>query len=153
MKCDKAMVKFLQADNDEYLPFTLRFHLWFCRKCRSEVRAMQSAFDLLKKEEFHSSVDDLSGSVMAVVRNSGNSYGRRVHIFNWISGEVIIIASIFLVQFSDDRNWLNNFFGSNLEVPLYIVLGILVTVYSALFAVSRLGEFKERVVKWQNRQG
>ncbi|HON78890.1 MAG TPA: hypothetical protein PK544_10390 [Spirochaetota bacterium] len=151
MKCEKAMEQYLKADADEYLPLALRLHLRFCRKCRVETAAMRSALDMLRNEDIYTVPDDCSGNIMAVVRNSGNSYGRRMPLFNWISGEVIIIASIFLVQFSDDRNWLTGYFGSNLEIPLYIVLGILVTVYSAMFAVSRLGEFKKLVVRWQNR--
>ena len=153
MKCEQAMEQYLRADNDAYLPLALRIHLRMCGKCRKEAAAMRWALEMLRKEELHSAYGDISGSVMDAVRNSGNSYGRTMPLRNWVSGEVIIIASIFLVQFSDDRHWLNSFFGSNLEVPLYIVLGVLVTVYSALFVVSRLEEFKEKVVKWQNRQG
>lgn len=152
MKCEKAMEQYLQADDGECLPILLRFHLRVCRKCRGEAGAMRAALAIVRNEEPRRSYEDLSGRVMAVVRNSGNSYGRKMPLLNWISGEIILVASIVLVQFSDTRHWLNDFFGSDLEVPLYIVLGILVTLYSAMFAVSRLGEFKEIVIWWQNRQ-
>ncbi len=153
MKCEKAVNRFLELDQNERMPPALRLHLAFCKKCRGEVAALSKAFRSLSDMPESAMPRDVSESVMRMIRLSSTTYGRRMSLFNWMSGELLIIASLVLFQFSDPLLWLKGYFGGSLEVPLNIVLGLVFTVYSSVFIGTHLDAFKGFVGRIQKRFG
>ncbi len=153
MRCEKAINRFLGLDQQERFPLALKLHLAHCAKCRSEVSSLLRTFSSLGDVSGVSMPRDMSEGVMRVIRLSSTTYGRSMSFFNWMSGELIIIASLVLIQFSDPLLWLEGHFGGSLEVPLNIVLGLVITVYSSVFIGTHLKEFKGFVGRVQKKFG
>ncbi len=153
MRCEKAIARFLDLDQQERLPLALRLHLAHCAKCRNEVRSLSQTFHSLGDVSGVVMPRDMGDGVMRMIRLSATTYGRSMSLFNWMSGEILIIASLVLIQFNDPRVWLEGHFGGSLEVPLNIVLGLVITVYSSVFIGTHLKEFKGFVGRVQKKFG
>ena len=154
MRCDIFKEKYLTLDNRRKPGLLMRFHSLRCPRCRDEERHTEEIFlrasgaepDLMKR--------DLSASIMLTVKREGVPYGRQVSFFNWLSAEVIIVLSIVLVQFSDSLTWMKGYYGRELELPLYLIMGVLITIFSASLVNSQMKnalDLKERFVVWLNK--
>ena len=142
MNCKKTIDRYLQSEHIEKVPWMVRLHTLFCPYCRKEVQAMQKKYNELTKEHPFEMHRDISASIMLEVMQSPIQYEKQISYFNWISVGIVIIASRFLITFSDTYQWLNRVFGGNFEVPLNIVLGSVISTYAALFIGSHLKDMK-----------
>ncbi len=145
MKCERFMEQYLKLDNDEQPSLMMKLHLLRCVSCRKEVGLLRLAGEDMMK--FSSSVmgRDMSGEILAHILRTQESYSRHIALYNWIVVGVIIFASIFLVTLSDSLTWLKTQFGGNLEVPFFIVMGIVVTLYTSILIGTHLDEFSRWV--------
>ena len=151
MKCDKAMKKFLDMDNDASFTLSLKLHSIFCRECREEISALSETYSSLIGMSSFVTQKDMTDAIMAEVYKHENLYEHNVSYFKWISVGSIIIASRFLVSFSDTHIWLNSHFGINFEIPLNIVLGLVISIYLILFIASHIDDLKKAIhfpFKW-----
>ncbi|MFH0976683.1 MAG: hypothetical protein V1874_12945 [Spirochaetota bacterium] len=147
MKCEKAIADFINQDDSRYPAFLIRMHIAFCSKCRKEVREMQKAFVLARTTSPFVMSKDITESVMLAISKSDMFYGKNISSAKWISTGSVIFASIFLVSYSDSLIWLKTHFGSVLEVPLFMVLGSVITAYAALYIGTHINGLK-RFVKF-----
>jgi hypothetical protein len=85
---------------------------------------------------------DIVDSVMTFVRSSNVKYDHRVSIVKWTIGGVMLFSSVFLISFSESFQWLADYFGGILEIPLRIVLGLSVSLYAAGFIAAHIEELK-----------
>jgi hypothetical protein len=146
MKCEKVIESFLKQDDSRYPAFLIRLHIAFCSRCREEIRALQKIFVEARTGYPFAIPRDMSGPVMRAIINSDLVYKKDISSVKWLFPGVIIFASIFLVSYSDSFIWLKGHFGGVLEVPLFIVLGLAITFYAALFIGTHLemmGKFIE----------
>jgi hypothetical protein len=141
MKCEAFMERFLMLDNGERPVLRMRLHLLRCAACRAETTLLSEAGRRMMEFPGRGMERDLSGAVMAGIMIAEAAYGRKVPYYNWIGAGAVMFASIFLVTASDSLTWLKTHFGGNLEVPLSIVLGIVITVYAAIFAGTHVEDF------------
>ena len=139
--CDYTMRRFLELDNRESLPLMLRLHQLHCARCRKELAALQKGFDSLVAVS-HAPGENITDRIMAGIKARGVTYSRKVPLFNWVSVELILIASFFMVPFSEVTLWMKQYFGRDLEVPLNIVMGALLCLYSVIFIGTHLDDYK-----------
>ena len=154
MKCNIFAEKYLALDNRRKPGLFMRLHSLRCPRCRDEARNMEVIFSRASSAEPDLMPRDLSLSIMLTVRREGVPYGRKVSFYNWISAEIIIVLSIVLVQFSDSLTWLKDHYGRDLELPLYLVMGVLITIFSASLVNSQMKnalDLKERFAVWLNK--
>lgn len=151
MKCESFMRSYVSLDNGERPSLSLRLHLRSCARCRREAALMEWELSSLRRDETLPDAPDRTREIMARISAGDVTYGRSVPLYNWVSGEVIIIVSIVLARFSDSLVWMNAYFGMNLEVPFNIVLGILLTVYSSVFIGTHMKEIKGFIERYRLR--
>jgi hypothetical protein len=84
---------------------------------------------------------DVSDAVMSAVLGSHGAYGKRMALYKWIGTGATIFASIFVLTLSDSLALLKAHYGGNLEVPLSIVMGVVITIYAAIFIGTHMDEF------------
>lgn len=142
MNCKTTIDRYLHSNHINKVPLLVRLHTFFCPYCRKEIQAMQNKYKRLAQDQPFEMHRDISTSIMLEVLQSPIQYKKQVSYFKWISVGVVIVASRFLVSFSDTYIWLNQEFGGNYELPLNIVLGSVISVYSALFIGSHLKDMK-----------
>lgn len=151
MKCNEAMQIFLQMDNRDSLPFLVRAHMWRCRKCKEEIDALQQSYISLLDAAPYELSRDLSGPIFDKIANQCPSYRREMSYARWLVAGFILIASRFAVTFSDTLVELQGYYGGRLDIPLNIVLGLVMSIYAALFIGTHIEELKKLVrlyVKW-----
>ncbi len=144
MKCERLMRRYLELDNDAPLPLYLRLHTVFCARCRAEIRAMERALAGMRRFA-PPSVEDLSEEIMSRVMRSVSEDGRIVPLYNWVAGGVLMLAGVILVRYGDSFIWLRERFGTDLELPLAIVLGVVLSIYAAVF----IGTHIEELGRWR----
>ncbi|HOP64438.1 MAG TPA: hypothetical protein PK906_13740 [Spirochaetota bacterium] len=129
MKCNDAVEKFMELDDYRDIPFLLRLHFLFCRKCRGEVAAMTAALDILSSGSPYAAPRGLAGSIMNSILRQSLSHAGKISGVKWVSAGTVIFMSILLINFSDSFIWLKQQFGSLYTLPLSIVLGLVLTAY------------------------
>lgn len=152
MKCENFMDAYTALDNGERPSLSLRLHLRSCPRCRREAALMEEKLSSLRRDAALPDAPDRTREIMARISAGDVTYGRSVPLYNWVSGELIIIVSIVLARFSDSLVWMNGYFGMNLEIPFNIVLGVVLTVYSSLFIGSHMKEIKSFLDRYRLRQ-
>ncbi len=144
MKCDKAIQEFLEQEDCFYEPLRVRLHTLLCPKCRKEIRNLKNIFFTARISGGGIRMpEDLSGLIMNRIAESGMTHEKNVSQSKWLMSGAIIFLSIFLVSYSDSFIWLRKYFGSGLEIPVNMVLGIVVTLYASLFAGTHLEDVKK----------
>jgi hypothetical protein len=149
MKCKKIIDSFLNQDDSRYPVFLIRLHIAFCSRCRKEIRTLQKIFVKARTSSPFEMPGDMSGPVMRAIINSDVVYKKDISSGKWLFTGVVIFASIFLVSYSNSFIWLKSHFGSVLEVPLYMVLGLAITFYAALFIGTHI-EMMRKFIEYLN---
>jgi hypothetical protein len=151
MKCEKAIASFLNQDDSRYPLFFVRLHIVFCAKCREEIKSLQKIFINARTDSPFIMSEDLSSPVICAIFKSDMVYKKDISSGKWLVTGAVIFSSIFLVSYSDSFIWLRGQFGSVLEVPLYMVLGLAITSYAALFIGTHLEMMGRFVVFISNK--
>ncbi|MCX7677807.1 MAG: hypothetical protein N2316_01170 [Spirochaetes bacterium] len=151
MKCDEMIVRYLLLDNGEKLSARMRLHLLFCKGCQREIASIEASFAKVKALEPPIDERDISDAVLMIVRNSLPLYTKKVSMEKWILAELIIIASIMLIHFSTAKAWLDERLGGYFHLLLNAAMGVIVTVYNAVLAMTHLDEFnrvRKRIMEY-----
>lgn len=143
MKCDKIITRYLELDDYTILPLLIRVHLLFCKKCQEELFIFEEVLAELKQFDPFLMSEDLTDQTMHKIKLKHIPHERLISNFNWLSAGLIILASLILISYSESLIWLKGHLGKNLEVPLNIVLGIIITVYFTLFIITHQKKFKK----------
>jgi hypothetical protein len=145
MKCDRAIEEYLKLDNSSCMPLMLRFHIMLCRKCRYEIKKLDMTFLLLRKDSPYYSPNNIALSVMNILRSGKVATCKTVSGLKWVSSGAIIFSSIVLINFSESFIWLKKEFGSHYIIPLSIVMGLVLTAYSAILIACNYEYIKKYI--------
>lgn len=143
MKCEKAIHEFLEQEDCLYVPFGTRLHSLLCGECRKEIVNLRKEFLEAKNMRQFAMPADLGDQIMKKIAESGIVHERNVASSKWLVTGVIIFISIFLISYSDSFIWLKKIFGRELEIPLNLVLGVIITLYAASFIGSHIDDVKK----------
>ncbi len=141
MRCERFMERYLGIDNGENLTLPMRVHLLRCVSCRAETAALQAVMNDMERCSISTMDRDVSDAVMSAILGSHGAYGKRIALYKWIGTGVTIFASIFVLTLSDSLALLKANYGGNLEVPLSIVMGVVITIYATVFIGTHMDEF------------
>lgn len=145
MRCDENMQRFLELENSRYLPASIRMHMLLCPGCRKEIHTLQKAFMSFRRTSAFVMPEEMKNAIMLSVKNSQVTYEKNVSSIKWLFVGTMLFASILLIPYSDSLIWLKVQFGRDLEIPLNIVLGFLITLYSVSFIGSHLDSARELI--------
>ncbi|MBN2401617.1 MAG: hypothetical protein JXN64_04385 [Spirochaetes bacterium] len=151
MKCEKVINDFLNQDDSRYPAFLIRLHIAFCSRCRKEVSILQKIFVYARTSSSFKMPDDLSNPIMRRIFKSDVIYEKNISSSKWLLSGIVIFLSIFLVSYSDSFIWLRSHFGSLLEIPLYIVMGFIITLYAAMYIGTHIDDMRKFVKFIENR--
>ena len=144
MKCDKAIETYLKLDNEQSLPLTLQIHLLRCSDCKKFISTYQNII-LYLRENKQIKVD-FRDEIMHKIQML-NLPEQHVSNFKWILAGFLIIAGFVCIPFSKYSQTLIDYFGVNLELPLSIVMGCAITIYSAIFVMTHTSIFNSKVIE------
>ena len=144
MKCERIISEFLRSESDT-VPWLIRLHLLRCADCRHEISHLQNKFEEIHNDSAFTVPYDLTGLIMNRIALLKEVHTRDISDGKWVIAWITIVASIALVTYSEPFRWLERYFGSSFDIPLNIVMGIVITTYSAFFIGTHLERFKSKL--------
>lgn len=152
MRCETVIKKFFELDAHQRLSMSIRLHLLFCRRCRSEIARIQKFLQSLHDTFPFDMPEDISQRIMDEINATGITYHRYVSTWHWTVVSFLMLAGVLLMSYSEATSWLESYFGSMLAVPLHLVMGLLLSSYIGVFIGINLQNVKEiigRQEKWR----
>jgi hypothetical protein len=149
MSCEEILDKVYQyADGDPRNPMPLLtrisigLHLVVCPDCAQEVERFQVCRDML-------SMEDTSLAMMApaeddVLPAEGEELSGGFSFRGWVIAGLVMLVSLATAFFGLDFNRLAKEMGMSFLLPIGITIGLVLTVYGALFIGSHLKVLTER---------
>lgn len=145
MNCDNVQKQFLEMDNNSRIPLSVQFHTLFCARCRAMLSVLSDKFASMRAEAPYDMDRDMCERIMMDVFRSDVQYEHQVSGLQWGVAGAIILLSMFLIPFSHSFGWLRTRFGSGLELPVSIVLGLALCAYALVGIFSNLEHLKKFV--------
>jgi hypothetical protein len=150
MKCDDFINLVYESEEKFSVRqrLALAFHVFCCGHCSRELRRFEEARELLASD-FIPPSPDFTGVIMDKIyaeeqdREIFDIPGG-VSTRGWVIAGIIIMVSLAATFFGDDFTSIAASQGSSFLLPLGILIGIIVSVYGALFIGSHLKELSER---------
>lgn len=174
-KCRKYFNRFLAMDKNEILPLCVSLHLLTCVKCRTAVRSMTVAEDLLQQkmgentrrtkprtenpaEEEQNTRRSCTAAdpvVQAALRRleeaglvySGTPVTGQVSLGKWIAGGFLLILCLAAFPFTYPGQWAAKTFAVYFILPFYLLTGTAVAVYISVFIGSNMDFFVKKIRK------
>lgn len=129
MKCNKIMDKFLELENYNDVPVSMKLHFLICPQCRMEASLLREEFLNLQTESPFDYQESISDSIMENIRFIPGEYQCRISSSKWVGVGALIFFSIFMINYSDSYHWLKLIFGVDIILPMSIVLGVVLSSY------------------------
>ena len=142
MKCNNAIQSFLESEDGGYIPFAVRWHIMLCRSCRNEIRVMRDIFLNAQIQPMIKIPRDMTDLIMRKIIDSDVVFEKNISFYRWLLAGLVILASMFLISYSNSFTWLKQHFGSGIEIPINIVLGLVISLYAASFIGTHIDEAK-----------
>jgi hypothetical protein len=128
----------------------MRIHSFFCPECAQEIERLEVSRDILRND-FFSPSPDFEDRVMA--RISGEIPGTDeffqesaagVSFRSWVIAGLVMLVSLSTSFFGMDFIRVARSLGSSFLLPVGLTIGVVLTVYGALFIGSHLKELSDR---------
>jgi hypothetical protein len=140
--------------NEEPMPLfgqiQIDLHVFFCSACAAEIEQYESARTVMRNDFFPPS-PRLEDSIMAKLKIENEATEEESQCISgvpslrgWVISGLILIISLVTAFFGFDFKSLASESGMSFMLPMGITIGIILTIYCALFIGSHLKEFSER---------
>ncbi len=151
MNCRTFTERYLDTETASNLPILASLHLLVCPACREEVRRMEQALASLRRSAEAPQVRDMSREIMARITILEPDWESRVEpvqeiaLANWIAVGLLIIAGFFFADMNQSFVWMKISFGKGLDIMISVVMGIVFTIYAAVFIASHMDFIANRI--------
>jgi len=157
MDCEKAQEKIYENYGEEPQDVPLLsqmqvgLHLFFCSDCTRENERFRTCRDILSSD-FFPPAPGLEDSVMALIPTEETAPEKTpqfpvpgfLSTRGWVIAGLIMFVSLATAFFGLEFNNIALAAGMSFLLPVGITIGIILTVYGALFIGSHLKELTER---------
>lgn len=139
MLCEYFRDRYDMLDAGQEPGLLLRLHLALCPACRAEAERSRAALAAYRNAEDRAGADRIEERVMAAVRILPRPR-RAVSYRDWVVSGIVIAVSMALIPFGDDFNSVKAIFGMSYTLPLMLGLGLVITLYGAVFIATHMEE-------------
>jgi hypothetical protein len=161
MNCHEILDKFYEYAGDESMPLALQIcvaaHLFFCPQCAQEIERFEVARDIMKTGFFPSS-PDLEEPVMNRILMEESLakmeirdlffenpvHGTGVSFKSWVITGLGVFFSLATAFFGIDFIRIAQVEGSSFLLPMGMTIGVILTIYGAIFVGSHIKELSDR---------
>jgi hypothetical protein len=130
------MKAYMRSDSDEP---AVRRHLDVCPSCRAEVEAMETVLAAVAEPIEQKAPGWLEERIMLRVALERREEPAQPLNFKWAATGIAIFAAMVVLPFGDYALWGREQFGSRFDLPLHLVLGGALAVYSMIFVFTHMG--------------
>lgn len=142
-RCRYVQDNLIYCDVDEYQPIRIRLHLLFCPDCRKVAARMSSLLADMRSFESVPADFDMTDRIMRSILALNSNVpieAKNVSMLKWIAVGCLILFSMVVVRFSKTYIWIKAAYGDYFDAPMYLVFGIILTAYIALFIASHIDQ-------------
>ena len=141
-----------ESEKDSSLPILpqiqLGIHLFFCASCAEESKHLRQALETMKTGFFPPS-PDFGDRVMECLAKEGDmgeapAAPAGFSFRGWVIAGFFVLLSLSSAFFGVNFAQMANEEGSSFLIPVGITIGVVLTVYGALFIGSHLRELSSR---------
>ncbi|MCL2244154.1 MAG: peptidoglycan-binding protein [Treponema sp.] len=160
MNCAKVMdmiYEFSGRDNDVSMPLSSQIQVWLhalmCQNCAREIERFEISKSVMRNDFFPSSPlheDYIMARITSaheheeIAESDAYAVPGGISTRNWIIAGIIILISLSTIFIGFDFQTLADETGISFLLPIGITVGIILTIYCALFIGSHLKELTER---------
>ncbi|MCL2557875.1 MAG: peptidoglycan-binding protein [Treponema sp.] len=152
MKCRKIIDIIYEMDDAPFLDRALAAaHLLFCESCSAEARRLREGMDAMGEASFPPAPSAIEDSVMALIAEEEGAFEPAdfaapggFSFKGWIAAGVVMLVSLATIFFGMEFSNVARAAGMSFMIPIGITIGILLTVYGALFIGSHLKKLSQR---------
>lgn len=142
--CEEIMNSYLLLDKDEKVPLKIFLHLFFCRKCRQQIKMLSYAEKQIAAPlNIQTPItDDSIKNVMLKIAPEvyEKMIQKPISISGWIAGGIVMIELLFFSIFIT-----KNMHNESISLVYGLLIAALVTGYCALFICSHVDIFVEKI--------
>jgi len=140
---------------NDSMPILTQIQVWWhtftCSNCAQHLKLFEETKSVMS-EDFFPSSPGFENSIMAkITAETEEEETENAHIIpggistkRWIAAGIIIMISLITAFFSLDFQNLASEWGMSFLLPMGITIGIILTIYGAVFIGSHLKELSER---------
>ncbi|MCL2184646.1 MAG: peptidoglycan-binding protein [Treponema sp.] len=154
MDCLKIKELIYECDDDS-MPLLNQIQVWWHTLTCSNCAQHSKLFEVTKKimsEDFFPASPDFEDSIMAKIvaeieeeeLENAHAIPGGISTKRWVVTGIIIMISLVTAFFSLDYQNLASEWGMSFLLPMGITIGIILTIYGAVFIGSHLKELSER---------
>ena len=124
-----------------FFKLRLYLHLLFCNKCAAQKRKLKMAKGLSLNTFMNAPPAGIADSVMGLIYKealSKEAAAGEASIKGWVIAGIFVVLSLVSAYFGNAFNFLANIYGLSSVVPAGITIGVVITVYSAIFIGSHM---------------
>jgi len=154
MNCSKIMDMVYEEDSISlFNQIRIGFHTFFCSACAGAIERYQTARTIMREDFFPHSLS-FEDSIMTKIKleqaiedeQSEMTYSNpgAFSTRGWVIAGFILLISLVTAFFGFNFKNLANESGISFLLPMGITIGIILTIYGALFIGSHLKELSER---------
>ncbi len=147
MKCEKFSDILIHLDNNEKLDIRARMHMLFCKNCKALYVYYSSKINLLKNESSFRTVSPQADMIMRRIYYLTKEQVKDFSTVKWLIPILIFVLGMIIVSLSDNYSLLIQNFGQSYELPFFIVLGTMISIYVTLYIGLHISSMKEAFVK------
>lgn len=149
MSCERIMDKVYEQEDMPFLgQLRIGLHLFVCPDCAIRVERLEQCREILR-EDFMPASPKLENSIMAAIAAEEGALETKeavvpggFSIKGWVVAGLVLLFSLATIFFGMEAN--NIAAGMSFMLPIGITIGIVVTVYGALFIGSHLKKLSAR---------
>jgi len=129
----------------------ISLHTFFCQDCARKIELYESA-RIIMSHDFFRSAPELEDSIMKRITAEEEIHDTQEILISpggfstrsWVIAGLVLMVSLVTAFFGLEFNYLANESGMSFLLPMGITIGIVLTIYGALFIGSHLKELSER---------
>jgi predicted anti-sigma-YlaC factor YlaD len=142
MRCDTFLDRWDALDVGEEPDLRMKFHLATCGECRLSAPRVAAAIEAYRTEAPADEAGELADErIMTAVRLLPKPK-RELRARDWAISGLVIVASMMIIPFDQNSSVIKDFFGASYALPLFLVLGIALAGFGAVFIGTHMDELE-----------
>ncbi|MCL2441221.1 MAG: peptidoglycan-binding protein [Treponema sp.] len=123
-------------------------HTFFCQECAGKIEQYETAMTSMK-QDFFQTPPNLEDTIMTRIEAENEQIENQsisgiLSTRGWVISGLILMVSLITAFFGFEFRSLASESGMSFLLPMGITIGIILTIYGALFIGSHLDELSER---------
>ena len=145
MNCDECRKEYQEIEEDDFVSIAAMIHRFLCPECRQEIAELERAIVLLRDDPDTDVPEDFSDAILSRLTEAEEEDPAPFKIGRWLTAGGLLFISFLIVSIAKPYMAARGMYGEAFLVPLSIVLGVSISIYSVAFIASHMEEISSLI--------